>query len=102
NGNGNGNGNSNSNGPRPGTDAGGEPRRDDLPYFAGEGRTDQAPGQQNGLNGQSPYGTGPQGPAGPTSGPATGDSRLKPLPAGDLGGPGMAGGPASPGTQREP
>ncbi|MFF9099729.1 hypothetical protein ACF1AU_03950 [Streptomyces rubrogriseus] len=99
---GTGNGNGNGNGPRPGTDAGGEPRRDDLPYFAGEGRTDQAPGQQNGLNGQSPYGTGPQGPAGPTSGPATGDSRLTPPPAGDLGGPGMAGGPASPGTQREP
>ncbi|MFD5653724.1 hypothetical protein [Streptomyces sp. NPDC127039] len=103
---GNGNGNLHGNGPRPGTDAGGEPRRDDLPYFAGEGRTDQAPGapggQQNGLNGQSPYGTGPQGPAGPTSGPATGDSRLTPPPAGDLGGLGMSGGPAVPGTQREP
>ncbi|MFE2590682.1 hypothetical protein ACFXDD_17175 [Streptomyces anthocyanicus] len=102
-GNGNGNGNGNGSGPRPGTDAGGEPRRDDLPYFAGEGRADQAPGgQQNGLNGQSPYGTGPQGPAGPTSGPATGDSRLTPPPAGDLGGLGTAGGPAAPGTQREP
>ncbi|MET9352229.1 hypothetical protein ABZY14_04305 [Streptomyces sp. NPDC006617] len=95
-------GNGNGNGPRPGADAGGEPRRDDLPYFAGEGRTDRAPGQQNGLNGQSPYGNGPQGPAGPTSGPVTGDSRLTPPPVGDLGDLGMSGGPAAPGTQREP
>ncbi|MFD6194639.1 hypothetical protein [Streptomyces sp. NPDC060275] len=92
-------GGSNGNGARPGADAGGEPRRDDLPYFAGDGRTEQAPGQQNGLNGQSPYGNGPQGPAGPTSGPATGDSRLTPPPAGDLG---MSGAPAVPGGQREP
>ncbi|MFD8171971.1 hypothetical protein [Streptomyces sp. NPDC059709] len=87
-------GNGNGNGSRPG--AGGEPGRDDRPDFAGERGTDQGPGasggQHNGLNGQSPYGVGPQGPAGPTSGPATGDSRLTPPPAGDLGGPGAPGG----------
>ncbi|MEV5866588.1 hypothetical protein AB0L79_08075 [Streptomyces tendae] len=101
-----GNGNGNGNGARPGTDAGTGPRRDDLPYFAGEGRATPGPGtpggQQNGVNGQSPYGTGPQGPAGPTSGPATGDSRLSPPPVGDLGDLGMPGGPGAPAGQREP
>ncbi|MER6335920.1 hypothetical protein ABT258_03495 [Streptomyces tendae] len=103
---GNGNGNGNGNGARPGTDAGTGPRRDDLPYFAGEGRATPGPGapggQQNGVNGQSPYGNGPQGPAGPTSGPATGDSRLSPPPVGDLGDLGMPGGPGAPAGQREP
>ncbi|MFD7567937.1 hypothetical protein ACFV7O_32590 [Streptomyces tendae] len=102
---GNGNANANGNGARPGTDAGTGPRRDDLPYFAGEGQGTPAPGtpggQQNGLNGQSPYGNGPQGPAGPTSGPATGDSRLSPPPVGDLGDLGMPGGPGAPAGQRE-
>ncbi|MFD7464093.1 hypothetical protein [Streptomyces tendae] len=100
-----GNANGNGNGARPGTDAGTGPRRDDLPYFAGEGQGTPAPGtpggQQNGLNGQSPYGNGPQGPAGPTSGPATGDSRLSPPPVGDLGDLGMPGGPGAPAGQRE-
>ncbi|BET47855.1 hypothetical protein RGQ21_28370 [Kitasatospora aureofaciens] len=99
-------GNGNGNGARPGTDAGTGPRRDDLPYFAGEGRATPGPGtpggQQNGVNGQSPYGNGPQGPAGPTSGPATGDSRLSPPPVGDLGDLGMPGGPGAPAGQREP
>ncbi|GHA57654.1 hypothetical protein GCM10010330_06720 [Streptomyces tendae] len=106
-GNGNGNGSGNGNGARPGTDAGTGPRRDDLPYFAGEGQGDPGPGapggQQNGLNGQSPYGNGPQGPTGPTTGPATGDSRLSPPPVGDLGDLGMPGGrPGAPAGQREP
>ncbi|MGW4547100.1 hypothetical protein ACWEN4_12060 [Streptomyces violaceorubidus] len=96
----------NGNGSRPGADAGGEPRRDDLPYFAGEGQAAPGPGapggQQNGLNGQSPYGNGPQGPAGPTSGPVTGDGRLAPPPAEDLGDLGRPGGPGAPGGQREP
>ncbi|MFG2320509.1 YML083C domain-containing protein [Streptomyces tendae] len=98
-------GNGNGNGVRPGADAGTGPRRDDLPYFAGEGQGDPVPGapgvQQNGLNGQSPYGNGPQGPAGPTSGPVTGDGRLSPPPAGDLGDLGMSGGPGAPAGQRE-
>ncbi|MFF0691275.1 hypothetical protein ACFYU4_01450 [Streptomyces tendae] len=102
---GNANANANGNGARPGTDAGTGPRRDDLPYFAGEGQGTPAPGtpggQQNGLNGQSPYGNGPQGPAGPTSGPATGDSRLSPPPVGDLGDLGMPGGPGAPAGQHE-
>ncbi|MFE5258859.1 hypothetical protein ACFQ97_15520 [Streptomyces coelicoflavus] len=96
------------NGSRPGTDAGGAPGRDDLPTRTGEGRTGQGPGapggQRNGLNGQSPYGAGPQAPAGPTSGPATGDSRMAPPPVGDLGGLGLSGGPGGPGApagQRE-
>ncbi|WP_399942551.1 hypothetical protein ACGH52_25150 [Streptomyces sp. BBFR25] len=94
------------NGTRPGSDAGGEPRRDDLPYFAADGQAAPGPGapggQQNGLNGQSPYGNGPQGPAGPTSGPVTGDGRLAPPPAGDLGDLGTSGGPGAPDGQREP
>ncbi|MER6320778.1 hypothetical protein [Streptomyces coelicoflavus] len=93
------------NGSRPGADAGGEPGRDDLPVRTGEGRTGQGPGapggQRNGLNGQSPYGAGPQAPAGPTSGPATGDSRMAPPPVGDLGGLGLSGGPGAPAGQRE-
>ncbi|MFG3076281.1 hypothetical protein [Streptomyces sp. NPDC048225] len=96
-------GNGNGNGPRPGTDAGAGSRREDLPYGAGEGRSEQdagaSGGQHNGLNGQSPYGGGPQGPAGPTSGPATGEGRLTPPPAGDfdfqaLGAPGAPAGQA--------
>jgi hypothetical protein len=101
-----GNGSGNGNGSRPGGDAGGEPRRDDLPYFAEDGQAAPGPGapggQQNGLNGQSPYGNGPQGPAGPTSGPVTGDGRLAPPPVGDLGDLGMSGGPGAPAGPREP
>ncbi|KOX44065.1 MULTISPECIES: hypothetical protein [unclassified Streptomyces] len=106
--NGNGNGSSNGNGARPGPGTGGTPGHADRPGFdqpdfTGQGRTDQGPGapggQHNGLNGQSPYGVGPQGPAGPTSGPATGDSRLTPPPVGDLGGLGLSGGPGAPAGQ---
>ncbi|MFI6561663.1 hypothetical protein [Streptomyces sp. NPDC050534] len=86
-------------GARPG---GGEPRRDDLPYFADGDR-----GAQGGPNGQDPYGApggasgfngpnghggpdGGQGPAGPTGGPVTGDAHLAPPPGG-MGGPHGAG-----------
>ncbi|MGY6023036.1 hypothetical protein [Streptomyces spinosirectus] len=86
-------------GARPG---GGEPRRDDLPYFADGDR-----GAQGGPNGQDPYGApggasgfngpnghggpeGGRGPAGPTGGPVTGDGHLAPPPGG-MGGPHGAG-----------
>ncbi|MFF8570251.1 hypothetical protein ACF06L_03385 [Streptomyces sp. NPDC015408] len=92
------------NGARPGTGPGGEPRRDDLPYFSGDG-----PGTQGGgPNGQSPYGGGPGGPAGPTGGPVTGEGRLSPPPVGDLGdlgdfgAPGAAAGTGAPPAQRGP
>ncbi|MFD4258998.1 hypothetical protein ACFWR9_15550 [Streptomyces sp. NPDC058534] len=94
------------NGARPGTGPGGEPRRDDLPYFSGDG-----PGARGaGPNGQSPYGGG-SGPAGPTGGPVTGEGRLAPPPVGDLGdlgdfgaprAAGAAGGPTAPPAQRGP
>ncbi|MES4883062.1 hypothetical protein ABVB69_21545 [Streptomyces sp. NPDC000349] len=91
------------NGARPGTGPGGEPRRDDLPYFSGDG-----PGTQGtGPKGQSPYGGGP-GPAGPTGGPVTGEGRLSPPPVGDLGdlgdfgAPGAAAGTGAPPAQRGP
>ncbi|MFE7166619.1 hypothetical protein [Streptomyces sp. NPDC057616] len=81
---------------------GGEPRRDDLPYFA-----DGERGAQGGPNGQDPYGAaggasgfngpngpggpdGGQGPAGPTGGPVTGDGHLAPPPGG-MGAPHGAG-----------
>ncbi|MFC7885050.1 hypothetical protein ACFUVV_24715 [Streptomyces sp. NPDC057376] len=76
----------NGNGTRPGGD--------DQPYLPGDGQGGRAPGPrpgQHGPNGQSPYG-GPQGPAGPTGGPVTGDSPLAP----------PAGGPGVPGGQRGP
>ncbi|MET8899427.1 hypothetical protein [Streptomyces sp. NPDC004538] len=92
------------NGARPGTGPGGEPRRDDLPYFSGDG-----PGAQGaGPKGQSPYGGGPGGPAGPTGGPVTGEGRLSPPPVGDLGdlgdfgAPGAAAGAGAPPAQRGP
>ncbi|MFZ4240499.1 hypothetical protein ACOZGD_35720 [Streptomyces murinus] len=63
---------------------GGEPRRDDLPYFSENGPAGgQDPfgtagaGGANGAGGQGGRG-GPQGPAGPTGGPVTGDSPLRP------------------------
>ncbi|MFF8994637.1 hypothetical protein ACF09H_32865 [Streptomyces sp. NPDC014983] len=64
---------------------GGEPRRDDLPYFSEHGPAGgQDPfggtagaGGANGAGGQGGQG-GPQGPAGPTGGPVTGDSPLRP------------------------
>ncbi|WP_030842849.1 hypothetical protein [Streptomyces sp. NRRL S-475] len=99
--------------PAPG---GGEPRRDDLPYFSENGRDGQ-----NGQNGQAGYGgqpggpsaadgfgtpggPGSRGPAGPTGGPVTGDGPMVP-PAGagfdEQGRPGGPGGfttPAGPGA----
>ncbi|MFD5804604.1 hypothetical protein [Streptomyces sp. NPDC127020] len=85
------------NGARPGTGPGGEPRRDDLPYFSGDG-----PGAQGtGPTGQSPHGGGP-GPAGPTGGPVTGEGRLSPPPVGDLGDLGDFNAPAAPPAQRGP
>ncbi|MGW6831197.1 hypothetical protein ACWF92_34605 [Streptomyces massasporeus] len=91
---------------------GGEPRRDDLPYFSENGRDGQ-----NGQNGQAGYdgqpggpsaadgfgtpgGPGSRGPAGPTGGPVTGDGPMVP-PAGagfdEQGGPGGPGGFNAPG-----
>ncbi|MFD5909035.1 hypothetical protein ACFWHL_10030 [Streptomyces massasporeus] len=101
------------------TPGGGEPRRDDLPYFSENGRDGQ-----NGQNGQAGYGgqpggpsaadgfgtpggPGSRGPAGPTGGPVTGDGPMVP-PAGagfdGQGGPGRTGGfdaqagPGAPGS----
>ncbi|MFJ4535984.1 hypothetical protein ACIP39_08405 [Streptomyces tibetensis] len=82
------------NGSRP-APGGGEPRRDDLPYFSENDHDGQ-----NGQNGQGGYGgpsggPGSQGPAGPTGGPVTGDGPMVP-PAGGPGGfdaPGGQGGP---------
>ncbi|MFF8869226.1 hypothetical protein [Streptomyces massasporeus] len=100
------------NGSRP-APGGGEPRRDDLPYFSDNGRDGQ-----NGQNGQAGYGgqpggpsaadgfgtpggPGSRGPAGPTGGPVTGDGPMVP-PAGagfdEQGGFGAPGGPGAPGA----
>ncbi|MFF5843760.1 hypothetical protein ACIP25_18420 [Streptomyces massasporeus] len=98
------------NGSRP-APGGGEPRRDDLPYFSENGRDGQ-----NGQSGQAGYGgqpggpsaadgfgtpgPGSRGPAGPTGGPVTGDGPMVP-PAGagfdEQGGPGRPGGYNAPG-----
>ncbi|MFJ1963342.1 collagen-like domain-containing protein [Streptomyces massasporeus] len=98
------------NGSRP-APGGGEPRRDDLPYFSENGRDGQ-----NGQSGQAGYGgqpggpsaadgfgapgPGSRGPAGPTGGPVTGDGPMVP-PAGagfdEQGGPGRPGGFNAPG-----
>ncbi|GAB1327763.1 hypothetical protein [Streptomyces sennicomposti] len=89
-----------------GSRPGGEPRRDDLPYFTENGQGDQAgydhqggaagaPGSTNGAGvpggpgGQAGPG-GRRGPAGPTGGPVTGDGALY---AAAAGGPGTATGP---------
>ncbi|MEU1313981.1 hypothetical protein [Streptomyces tibetensis] len=92
------------NGSRP-APGGGEPRRDELPYFSENGR--------DGQNGQGGYGgpsggPGAQGPAGPTGGPVTGDGPMVP-PAGGTGGftaPGAPGGfgtePGGPGGRGGP
>ncbi|NEE21939.1 hypothetical protein G3M58_87700, partial [Streptomyces sp. SID7499] len=77
------------NGSRP-APGGGEPRRDDLPYFSDNGRDGQ--NGQAGYGGQpggpsaadgfgTPGGSGSRGPAGPTGGPVTGDGPMVP-PAG--------------------
>ncbi|MFJ1972046.1 hypothetical protein ACIO93_25585 [Streptomyces sp. NPDC087903] len=113
-------------GPRPGT-GGGEPRRDDLPYFAENGNGAQsgsgaqngqgarnsqgarnAPGGQGGYGGPNGQGGfsgpngpgrpgGPQGPAGPTGGPVTGDGSLVPSAGGGPGAPRTGRGPGAPG-----
>ncbi|MFJ4277727.1 hypothetical protein [Streptomyces massasporeus] len=104
------------NGSRP-APGGGEPRRDDLPYFSDSGRDGQ-----NGQNGQAGYGgrpggpsaaddfgtpggPGARGPAGPTGGPVTGDGPMVP-PAGagfdEQGGPGRPGGFNTPGGPGAP
>ncbi|MFF6993385.1 hypothetical protein ACFY93_00260 [Streptomyces sp. NPDC008313] len=80
--------------PALGSDPAGEPRRDDLPYFAEGGLGSQGGGQG-----------GRGGPSGPTGGPVTGDGRLTPRP-----GPGASpgslaarpGGPTGPGGQGGP
>ncbi|MFD7240354.1 hypothetical protein [Streptomyces massasporeus] len=105
------------NGSRPAPGGGGEPRRDDLPYFSDNGRDGQ-----NGQNGQAGYGgqpggpsaadgfgtpggPGSRGPAGPTGGPVTGDGPMVP-PAGagfdEQGGPGGPGGFGAPGGPGAP
>ncbi|MFH8769141.1 hypothetical protein [Streptomyces sp. NPDC017958] len=78
-------------GSRPGATGGGEPSRDDLPYFAESGGTSGigggtpgasasgGPGGPSGFNGPNGQGgRGPQGPAGPTGGPVTGDGPFVP------------------------
>ncbi|MBA8974571.1 hypothetical protein BJ962_001062 [Streptomyces aureorectus] len=82
-------------GARPGTGHGGEPRRDDPPYFP-----DEAPGGHNGQRPAAGPGGGPgyggqgqpggsQSPAGPTGGPVTGDGPM--TPPGGPGAPSAAG-----------
>ncbi|MEU9569133.1 hypothetical protein AB0D62_04485 [Streptomyces massasporeus] len=99
------------------TPGGGEPRRDDLPYFSENGRDGRA-GQngQSGYGGQpggpsaadgfgTPGGPGSRGPAGPTGGPVAGDGPMVP-PAGagfdEQGGPGRPGGFNAPGGPGAP
>ncbi|WP_179272639.1 hypothetical protein [Streptomyces sp. XY006] len=79
---------------------GGEPRRDDLPYFSENGG---GPNTADGFHGSgTPGGSGARGPAGPTGGPVTGDGPMVP-PAGgpgpfnEPGGPGAPGGSGGPG-----
>ncbi|MER8008972.1 hypothetical protein [Streptomyces sp. NPDC094149] len=103
-----------------GARAGGEPRRDELPYFAEGDRGGQ--NEHNGQNGQAGYGGqggadgfdaqggqgGAQGPAGPTGGPVTGDGpKVPPISAGPSGfagpsGPGTGTGPLGPGAGHRP
>ncbi|WP_149547476.1 hypothetical protein [Streptomyces marokkonensis] len=93
-------------GTRPGADRGGEPGRDDLPYFTEDGPGgplgQQGPGGGPAQGGRPGYGgqdrpDGPQGPAGPTGGPVTGDGPMVPPAGGGPsvpgGGPGSSGGP---------
>ncbi|GAA2583930.1 hypothetical protein GCM10010304_27910 [Streptomyces roseoviolaceus] len=75
--------------PAPGSGGGGgEPRRDDLPYFSENDRVGQG-------------GPGSQGPAGPTGGPVTGDGPMAP-PAGGPGAPGGFTEQSGPGAFAEP
>ncbi|MGQ5224229.1 hypothetical protein [Streptomyces sp. yara] len=65
-------------------DRGGEPRRDDLPYFADDakGGPQHGPGAPGARPGGGVPGPGrpggPQAPAGPTGGPVTGDGPMTP------------------------
>ncbi|WP_228920767.1 hypothetical protein [Streptomyces sp. DH20] len=65
-------------------DRGGEPRRDDLPYFAddAEGGPQRGPGGPGARPGAAVPGPGrpggPQAPSGPTGGPVTGDGPMTP------------------------
>ncbi|WP_037852152.1 hypothetical protein [Streptomyces sp. NRRL S-340] len=87
-----------------GSRPGGEPRRDDLPFFTGNGQGGQGgpggPGGPGGFDGAGVPGGpggpgGSPGPAGPTGGPVTGDGPLLP----DGGTPaGVPGTPAAPGA----
>ncbi|KES04106.1 membrane protein [Streptomyces toyocaensis] len=100
-------------GTRPGANRGGEPSRDDLPFFT-EDAPGGSPGRQGpggspvqggrpGFGGQDRPGgpQGPAGPTGPTGGPVTGDGPLNPPPVAGPAvpgrGPGRPGGPGTPG-----
>ncbi|MGW0498228.1 hypothetical protein ACWD0Z_23225 [Streptomyces sp. NPDC003007] len=86
------------NGSRPAPGDGGEPRRDDLPYFSenGQGGYDGQNGGPSAAHGFGEPGVpGARGPAGPTGGPVTGDGPMVP-PAGgpgDFNAPGGQGDP---------
>ncbi|MFI6209467.1 hypothetical protein ACIBAI_24260 [Streptomyces sp. NPDC051041] len=94
-------------------DSGGTgPGHDDLPYFAEGGRS--GPGDRDTRNGQAGHGgpggfdepvrrPGPQAPAGPTTGPVTGDGPMvPPMGGGATDGAGRPGGPGGPGGQSAP
>ncbi|WP_260604978.1 hypothetical protein, partial [Streptomyces sp. WAC 01420] len=91
-------------GTRPGGHPTGEPRRDDLPFFTGDG-PGAAPAQHGPGGGPAggrrqdlpPGYGGPQRPAGPTGGPVTGDAPT--MPPG--GAPGAPGGPGRPGGAQQ-
>ncbi|MEU3933672.1 hypothetical protein AB0E85_16775 [Streptomyces sp. NPDC029044] len=97
------------NGSRP-APGGGEPRRDDLPYFSenGQGGYDGQGGGPSAANGfGEPGAPAAQGPAGPTGGPVTGDGPMVPPAGFDApGGPGAPGGfgnePGGPGGRTGP
>ncbi|MEU7323141.1 hypothetical protein ABZ682_21695 [Streptomyces griseoviridis] len=92
----------NANDTPPSAPGAGEPRRDELPYFA-EGDQGERPGGQGGYGGpggaggfEGPGGPGggfgARGPAGPTGGPATGEGPMTPPGAPRAAGPGPGGG----------
>ncbi|MEU3658205.1 hypothetical protein AB0E77_00355 [Streptomyces sp. NPDC032940] len=78
--------------------------RDDRPFSPegarGERSTPDGPGGRNRQNGQPAFG-GAQAPAGPTTGPVTGDGPSVP-PLGGPGAPARSGGPGAPDGQRGP
>ncbi|KUO11749.1 hypothetical protein [Streptomyces sp. DSM 15324] len=108
-------------GQSPGGQSGGgaEARRDELPYFSGNGQGDQpgfpgtngqggapGPGSRHDFNGPDipagPHGHGgPQGPTGPTGGPVTGDGPIVPPVAQGAAGPAV-GAPGIPGIPGSP